>query len=152
MYLSVNQSPAAMLAAAQVIRNGLQMKTSDAPARLEPNMLNPHREFDASPSGSLQGASHPSHVKRGDNLSACVAKGATTATDICLAHPATSQSSRAAARVGVEADDSGLDTLPLHRASHPYHVKRGANLSALHACMRGQGRTDRDRHMFGPTD
>ncbi len=57
-----------------------------------------------------------------------------------------------AARVGVSADDSGLDTLPLHRASHPYHVKRGANLSALHVCMRGQGCTDRDRHMFGQKD
>jgi len=52
----------------------------------------------------------------------------------------------------LEADDSKLNTLPLHRASHPYHVKRGTDLSALHACMRKKGCTDHDSHMFGPRD
>ncbi len=64
-------------------------------------------------------------------MRACVAKGAPTATDICLVQ------------------EIRLSSSTILGASHPSHVKRGANLTALHACMRGQGCNDRDRHMFG---
>ncbi len=64
-------------------------------------------------------------------MRACVRKGAPTTTVICLVQ------------------EIRLSSSTILGAWHPSHVKRGAKLSALHACMRGQGCNDRDRHMFG---
>ncbi len=65
-------------------------------------------------------------------MHACVAEDAPTATDICLVQ------------------EIRLGSNTILGASHPSRVERGANLSALHACMRSQGCNDRNRHMFGP--